>query len=470
MPPPAPPLETGVTHDYAFVAAKTRTELKPGLVTEVWAYNGTVPGPEIRIRLGDRVRVTLKNELDTPTTIHWHGIRVPAGMDGVPMVSQEAVPPGGTFLYEFTPPDAGTYFYHSHVDVHEQVDRGLYGAFIVEPPDGMAMRDGIFALDDWLLDAAGGRLPTSESGPELDIDNALDVVSASMVKGSGGGHMMSGGRMMMGGMGGGGMMGHAIPDEINGRFGNVMTVNGKVSVTPIRMAEGERFLARFLNASNAMTHELRSSDGRPLAVVAIDGIGLDRPFITDRLILPPAKRFDVVLEAGDGESWALEGGSGDRAIRIPVEIGGEAVATAAMPAVGIPVAVPDLDSAKSDATFTIATDRMMNATTWLVNGRPFDMDAANPTLATFRRGTWVKLRFVNQSPMAHTMHVHGHFLRVIARNDQRIAASASEDTVVVRPMETVDVIMAADNPGDWVVHCHNLEHEEHGLMAEFSVE
>lgn len=471
-PVPAPPKETGNVVEHSLVAKKTTVELKPGLSTEAWAYNETVPGPEIRATLGDRVKITFKNELDEPSTIHWHGIRVPAAMDGVPMVSQEPVPPGGTFTYEFLPPDAGTYFYHSHVRVDEQVDRGLYGAFVVEPSEKATMRDGVFALDDWLLDAKGARLPTTASEPELAIDNVLDVVSEAATASRGhAGHMMADGSMMMGGMGSGGMMNHMIPAEINGRFGNVVTVNGRANgfVAPIVLARGERFLARFLNASNAMTHELKSSDGRAFAVVAVDGIALSAPYVTDRLILPPAKRFDVVLEATNGKDWALAGGTGKRAIRIPIKIEGE-TETVAMPSSGVAPAMPDLRAAKPDATFQVETDSMMNATSWVVNGRPYDMEGENPVLATFARGTWVKMRFENASPMAHTMHVHGHFMRVITRNGQRVDANTSEDTVVMRPMETMDVVMLADNPGDWVMHCHNLDHEEHGLMANFKVE
>lgn len=465
---PAPPYETGIIHEYSFTAKKARLELKPGLTTEVWSYNGVVPGPEIRLKLGDRVKITLKNDLDSPTTIHWHGLRIPQAMDGVPMVSQDPIPPGGTFVYEFTPPDAGTFFYHSHVDTDEQVDRGLYGAFIIEPVEGMPMRDGVIAFDDWLLDTKGARLPTTSSEEELPIDNALDVVSAATTGGESGhaGHTMGGGMMMSGGM-----MDHDMPDEINGRFGNIVTVNGKANgvVAPITIAKGERFLARFLNASNAMTHELRASDGRKFTIVAVDGTNLEKPFITDHLVLPPAKRFDVIIEATDGKSWALEGGKGKRAMRIPIEVKGEQNTIGEITP-GARVDMPDLEYVKPDAVFTIATDDMMNATTWLLNGRAFDMHGENPTVATFKRGTWVKLRFANTSMMAHTMHTHGSFMHVISRNGQRVSTSTSEDTIVVRPMETVDVAMLADNPGDWVLHCHNLDHEEHGLMAMFKVE
>ena len=128
--------------------------------TGVFHYNRRVPGPEIRIRRGDRLRVTVNNSLDQETTVHWHGIRLPNAMDGVPHLTQPPIPPGGTFVYEFEPPDAGTYWYHPHVNSSEQVGRGLYGALIVEEaeaedPDAAARsfdRETVWILDDWRLD------------------------------------------------------------------------------------------------------------------------------------------------------------------------------------------------------------------------------------------------------------------------------------------------------------------------------
>jgi len=100
--------------------------------TPVWAYNGQVPGSLLRAKQGERVRIHFENALDEPTTVHWHGLRIPINMDGVPDISQKPVQPGETFTYEFTVPDAGTFWYHPHVNTSEQTARGLSGIFIVE--------------------------------------------------------------------------------------------------------------------------------------------------------------------------------------------------------------------------------------------------------------------------------------------------------------------------------------------------
>ena len=120
-----------------------RLEAVPGRVriagadhpeTEVWSYNGHVPGPELRLRQGEPARIVVENRLGEDTTVHWHGIRLPVAMDGVPGLTQEPVKPGASFVYEFTPPDAGAFWYHSHANSLEQLGRGLAGALIVEVP------------------------------------------------------------------------------------------------------------------------------------------------------------------------------------------------------------------------------------------------------------------------------------------------------------------------------------------------
>ncbi len=466
---PAPTVkETGVTRTYDVVAAPVAWELRPGLVTDAYAYDGTVPGTEIRVTRGDRVKVTLTNKLDEPTTIHWHGVRVPAGMDGVPMVSQEPVPPGGTFTYEFVVPDAGTFFYHSHVHADEQVDRGLYGAFIVEPAEG-AIPDAVIALDDWLLDPSGKRLDTVHTLAETEADNLLDSVSESVRPATAAGHMMPDGTMM-GGMAHQGMMHHAYDPNMNGRYGGTLTANGKTgdAVAPIAVPPGGARLLRLINASNAMTHELKAEDGRLLEIVAVDGTALPKPIKTGALTLPPAKRFDVLLRDADGKPWALLEKRDAGSLRIPVAISGEA---GPMPSFASDApAPPDLRRRAPDAVVAVGTDRMMDPTTWTINGKPYDMEGENDPLATFAKGTWVKIRFMNGTPMAHPMHLHGQFMTVIARDGKAPSQSYRQDVVVVRPNETVDVAVLADNPGDWVLHCHNLEHEEHGLMAKIRVE
>jgi FtsP/CotA-like multicopper oxidase with cupredoxin domain len=143
----APPATA--TREFDLRAAPTTTKLLDGRALKVWSYNGQVPGPVLRVRLGEEVVVRLKNDLPQPTTIHWHGVRVPNAMDGVPGITQAPVPPGGTFTYRFVPKDAGTFWFHPHVRGAEQVERGLYGVLIVDDAKTLPYsRDEVWVLDD----------------------------------------------------------------------------------------------------------------------------------------------------------------------------------------------------------------------------------------------------------------------------------------------------------------------------------
>lgn len=124
---------TGRVREFQLVAKKAPWELVPGKTVEAITYNGTVPGPTIRVTEGDTVKVTLKNELDQETTIHWHGLHIPNSMDGVPPFSQAPIKPGETFTYEFVASHAGTFMYHPHINSVEQIDNGLYGLLIIDP-------------------------------------------------------------------------------------------------------------------------------------------------------------------------------------------------------------------------------------------------------------------------------------------------------------------------------------------------
>ena len=144
------------TREFDLRAAPTRVQQFDGQVLDVWAYNGTVPGPVLKVKLGEEVLVNFQNDLPQPTTIHWHGVRVPNAMDGVPGVTQDPIPPGGTFTYRFVPKDAGTFWFHPHVRGAEQVERGLYGVLVVEDTEAHPYhREQVWVLDDWRLGADG---------------------------------------------------------------------------------------------------------------------------------------------------------------------------------------------------------------------------------------------------------------------------------------------------------------------------
>jgi FtsP/CotA-like multicopper oxidase with cupredoxin domain len=217
----------------------------------VWSYNGTVPGPEIRVRQGERLRITVENQLAEETTVHWHGVRVPNAMDGVPQLTQKPIAPGESFVYEFDAPDAGTYWYHPHERSFEQVGRGLYGPLIVEEEEPIQVdRDITWVLDDWRL------LPDAQISD--DFGNFMDA-------------------------------------SHNGRVGNTVTVNGHILESfPVRA--GERMRLRLINAANARIFALEFQDHRS-TVIALDGqpVAPHEP-AGGRVILGPAMRADLVFD------------------------------------------------------------------------------------------------------------------------------------------------------------------------------
>lgn len=147
------PAATGRVVEVHLVASPTSLELIDGRKLDVWAYNEQVPGPTIRARQGDTIRVHFRNELPQPTTVHWHGIRLPNEMDGVPGVTQPSIAPGESFVYEFLARDPGTFWYHPHVRGSEQLGRGLYGLLIIEEAELPPVREIVWVLDDWRLEA-----------------------------------------------------------------------------------------------------------------------------------------------------------------------------------------------------------------------------------------------------------------------------------------------------------------------------
>ncbi|WP_386630423.1 multicopper oxidase family protein [Sulfitobacter geojensis] len=251
---PARTAMAGPTEDpFVLRAASGQAALRPAPYgpTDVWSYNGSVPGPEIRVRQGDRVRVLARNGLDEDTTIHWHGIRTPNAMDGVPFLTQEPIPVGGDFLYEFDALDAGTFWYHPHQRSSEQVGRGLYGPLIIEEANPIRVdRDLTWMLDDWRM--------TRDGQIAGDFNSRHDAMHG-------------------------------------GRIGNSVTINGQI---PERIAvqAGERIRLRLVNAANARIFGLDFGGLAPV-VVALDGQPV-APHAPDRgiVVIGPAMRVDLVIE------------------------------------------------------------------------------------------------------------------------------------------------------------------------------
>jgi FtsP/CotA-like multicopper oxidase with cupredoxin domain len=416
--------------------------------TAVWSYNGMVPGPEIRLRQGERLEVAVENRLAEETTVHWHGLRVPNAMDGVPHLTQPPIAPGETFLYEFKVPDAGTYWYHPHQRSFEQLGRGLYGPLIVEEREPIQVdREVTWVLDDWRL------LPDAQ------------------ISGDFGGFMDA---------------------SHNGRVGNTVTVNGRIQDT-FAVRVGERLRLRLINAANARMFGLEFRNHRPM-VVALDGQPIE-PHEPEggRVVLGPAMRADLFIDMSGrpGERFPVIDpfyrGLEYRLLDLTYEDGAplrEHPLDAPMRLVANTMPEPDLAAAeRHEIAFSggmmgggMGGDGMMggmmggvmrgmqHSGIWAINGVAATGDVMEPFL-TLRRDRSYVLAMHNHTAWHHPMHLHGHAFRVIARNGRTTRYQEWQDTVLMAPHESVDIAFVADNPGDWMFHCHILEHQASGMMG-----
>jgi FtsP/CotA-like multicopper oxidase with cupredoxin domain len=404
--------------------------------TAVWAYNGTVPGPELRFRQGDRVKIAVENALASATTVHWHGIRLPNAMDGVPHLTQPPIAAnGGRFAYEFELVDAGTYWYHPHLGNPEQVARGLYGALIVEEREPPAVdRDVVWVLSDWELDGEGR------------LDEAFR---------------------------------HPMAASHDGRIGNTVTVNGQVR-DAFAVRAGERIRLRLVNASSARIYAL-AFEGHNPAVIALDGHPVEPH--AGRVALGPGMRADLMLDcvAAPGSRHRVVDDFYRRNAYELLKLEYSALAplrnafapVAALPA--NPVARPDV--AKAGRHRVVFGGGMMGALPnqrehkglfWTVNGQPMaddhDHHGHAPLLKLGLHRSYL-LELVNDTAWHHPIHLHGHTFRILSRNGKPLAREQWSDTVLLEPRSRAEIAFVADNPGGWMFHCHVLEHQASGMGA-----
>jgi FtsP/CotA-like multicopper oxidase with cupredoxin domain len=415
-------------------AAPASVSSMDGKPIEVWAYDGTVPGPTLRVRVGEPLRVRFTNRLPQPTTIHWHGVRLPNSMDGVPGVTQPPIAPGETFVYEFTPKDAGTFWFHPHLRSSEQVERGLFGVLVVEDRDPPPFsREEVWVLDDVLLAPDGQIAPAFNTPHDLAHD---------------------------------------------GRWGNVLLVNGRSHPT-YDVKPGERLRLRLVNVANGRVFALDFGSLGP-HVIAVDGLYADRPLPLAGFELAPGNRLDldvVVPREMAGRRIVVS----DRFTRrvqplaeIAVADGSAAVET---PSFALP---PRAERLAWPASFPEPPRAELRLDArrggpfgieWTINGQAMNHShddtahgAAEARFA-FPMNEPSRVRFVNESFRLHPMHLHGMFFRVLARNGVPVDEPFSRDTVLVHRKETVDVGVFPADPGIWMAHCHILEHAEAGMMT-----
>lgn len=315
---------TGQVREFQLEAKVARWELVAGVQTDAYTFNGTVPRPTIRAKVGDTIRVTLKNSLPEETSIHWHGLHVPNVMDDVPSFTQHAIKPGETFTYEFTAYHAGTYMYHSHFNSIQQIDKELYGLLIIDPQTSPLNYDR-----EYTMLFGGWNVPNQDGGTEKE--------------GKAG-------------------MGH---DRMSG------------------MSKGEPG--------------------------------------------PLKKKGDIRAMMGQGLKDKPEQKNPHGGMDMPAKPPGDQAGSSVMG---------------------------MDYNYWTINGKSFPV--TQPIEVNY--GELVRVRLANISNGIHPMHLHGHDFRIIAKDGHPLPAPQIVNTVTVSPGETYDIDFIADNPGEWMFHCHELHH------------
>ncbi len=408
-------------------------EIVPGKRTPAWTYDGGLPGPLIRARVGDRVIVNFRNELSAPTTVHWHGVRLLAEMDGAPGHSQAETPPGGSFTYDFVVPDAGLTWYHPHVDSAVQSGNGLYGPLLVEDAGEPA--------------ALGDELVLVLSDITVRDDGALEDPDV------------------------GGNLG-----TLFGREGDLLLVNGRVNPV-IEARAGLRQRWRIVNAARSRYYQLAITDHR-FTRIGGDGGLLEHPVETEMILLTPGERADVLVapRGAPGSTLSVRWVPYDRgygatfgrpeveAFRLRLA---DEPAAEDEPLPEVARAIGALDTAgatRVDLKLTLREgpgDLVMG-----INGVA-SWEAEPLVAAVGETSVWT---VENTMAFDHPFHLHGFFFQVLGEGGEPVRPLEWKDTVNVPVDGGARFVVRYDNrPGMWMFHCHILDHADAGMMGMLNV-
>ena len=415
--------------EVTLVAKLAEVEVAPGKRVHAWTYNGGLPGPLIKTRVGDRLIVHFTNELKEPTTVHWHGVRVPIEMDGVPEISQPPVDTGKSFTYDFVVRDAGLYWYHPHVMSAAQVGFGLYGPLLVEDPD-----DGV-SVDDQLT------LVLSDIGfnTKGELEPADSGGSAGMVF---------------------------------GREGDYVLVNGRHRpVLKARSGAPQRW--RIVNAAKSRFFYL-DLDGQEFTVIGVDGGIQEKPTKTDILLITAGERVDVVVtpKGKPGTPLPLRAmlynrGYGSVEYRsvedlLTIEFTSEPPVSAKPVTATRTMETPSTAGASPVDMILTLPPMQNNKSEFRINGAPY-WKAKPFTAKLGEKQIWT---VKNDSDWDHPFHLHGFFFHVLDEKGEPVRPLALKDTVNVPMKSTVRLLVDFnERPGEWMIHCHILDHAEGGLMG-----
>jgi FtsP/CotA-like multicopper oxidase with cupredoxin domain len=412
----------------------------------VTMLNGTVPTqgvmtwgkdgmpPTLRAIKGQPFAARLINRLDEPTTIHWHGVRVPNAMDGVPFLTQPYIYTDDSFDYAFSPPDAGTFWYHPHCNTLTQMGRGMTGLLIVENPDDPVF-DAEFPLNlrDFRLNGTGAFIE------QFKLRDSAKT----------------------------------------GTYGTVKTTNWQQQ--PVMDAPAGGLVRLRIAATDVTRIYTLALEGASGLVVALDGNPVDTPFPLDVYDLGCGQRMDLIVRMPD-EEGAMATLSNVRGSAPFVVAQFRSVGQSLKrdlrdvpPLAANPVPEPDLSAATTiPFEFTATAEAAakdsicgsIGATFWAINKVPWPGDIPDPTapLAELKLGKTYLLQMVNRTPHAHPIHLHGMSFRVRS-SSKRAVLPLVTDTYLIQPDEVVELALVADNIGDWVFHCHVIEHQKTGMTG-----
>lgn len=402
-------------------------------------FDGAFPGPILRARQGEPLEVTVLNKLAEPTTVHWHGLRLPNAMDGVPYLTQAPIEPGKSFTYRFAPPDAGTFWYHPHSNSLEQVARGLAGMLIVEEaaPAGFDAELAL-VLKDWVVAK----------------DGSIGPLTSTRAAGR------------------------------TGTFGNIRSINGAPKPYAADLPAGGIIRLRILAADVTRVYRLEiEGDGAEARVLATDGNPLEKPWTLEQHALGPGMRVDIGLRLPEKPGMTLRLVDYSAGTAFPLALfstkAAQMTPSRAWPVLAVnPIPMADLATAEL-LPFEFSAGQGQGASIcapgqkewilWSINKRAVQEDASlEPPLFTLQAGRSYIAEFVNRTPHTHPIHLHGHTFRILDSNQDDAPPPHWADTALLRPEERIRVAFVAA-PGRWMLHCHILEHQISGMMGYITV-